>query len=37
MEFLKKNWIPIYMLTPLTIMVVYMAYVVIRKEFFDKD
>ena len=37
MEFLKEHWVAIFMLTPLILNVLYMIYVVIRREFFDKD
>ena len=37
MEFLKEHGVAIFMLTPLVISVLYMAYIVINREFFEKD
>lgn len=36
MEILKENWITLLMLTPLMLNVIYMAYLVIKREVFEK-
>jgi hypothetical protein len=36
MEFLKENWFTILMLTPITLNVMYMVYLIIRREYFEK-
>jgi len=37
MEYLKEHWFTILMLTPLALNVLYMVYLVIRREYFEKN
>ena len=36
MEILKEHWIGILMITPIVLNVMYMVYLIVRREFFEK-
>ena len=35
MEILKENWLTILMLTPITLNILYMVFLIVRREFFE--
>lgn len=36
MEILKENWLTILLIAPITLNVLYMIYLIVRREYFEK-